>query len=734
MGDGMKKPELLAPAGNMESLKAAVCAGCDAVYIGGKQFGARSFASNFSNEEIVDAIGYVHQYGVKLYMTINTLIYEEEIEEFLSFVDFIHQNKIDAVIVQDIGMMDLLHQTYPNLEIHASTQMHIHNLEGLLLLEKLGIKRAVLARETDIDTIQTLKKKTNVELEVFVHGALCVSYSGQCLMSSLIGGRSGNRGACAGSCRQKYDLIYKDGEHDQKINWEEYLLSLKDLCTLEKVGDMIEAGIDSFKIEGRMKRPEYVFQIVTLYRRAIDQYIKEGTVTVTETDILEMKKLFHREFTKGFLFHETNDQISNPLRPNHMGIPIGKVIAWMNGKATIELSSPLHTGDGIRVVGNSDVGCTITTIWCKNQNVKEAYIRDVVIIPLEEVKVGSVVLKTTDQVQMISIAKQLEVKRSIFITGILVFQVGFPAQLTLFLENIEVTAKTEAIVEKATNQPILKERLREQISKLGNTVYEMEFCEIMSDEDGFMAMKTLNELRRDAVFKLDEERTSASTYFKQEYKREVPTFEPERKSSILVETVAQYQKYHSCFDQVYLENNLFEKGQEKTILKLPRVMNEFNTLDTPLLVGELGSLYHYQNVITDFSFNVVNSYAVAFLHALGATKVTLSYELTDEQIISLIHAYEKRYETHPRLEWIVYGREEAMVCKYNLLDRYQIRGDCYLKDRFGHLYPIRIKNNFMYLYNEKIRNLGNIDFYHKIGIDWIRVQLLSDMTLDDMKQ
>ena len=203
----MKKPELLAPVGSKEALIAALNAGCDAVYLSGYSFGARNFAPNFDLDELVSAISLCHVYGVKVYVTVNTLIKENEVNRFMNYIDFLHQNNVDAIIVQDLGMLDLIRKTYPNLEIHASTQMHIHNLNGVKICEKLGIKRVVLARETNIELIKEIRKKTSLELEVFVHGALCISYSGQCLMSSLIGGRSGNRGMCAGTCRLPFDVI-----------------------------------------------------------------------------------------------------------------------------------------------------------------------------------------------------------------------------------------------------------------------------------------------------------------------------------------------------------------------------------------------------------------------------------------------------------------------------------------------------------------------------------------------
>ena len=203
----LKRPELLAPAGNIESLRAAIAAGCDAVYLSGKMYGARSFANNFDSKELIEAINFCHLFGVKVYITVNTLIYDSEVDSFLEYIEYIHNLGVDAVIMQDLGMIDLVRKIYPNLEIHASTQAHIHNLEGTKLIESLGLSRVVLARETPIELIKEIKANTNIELEIFISGALCISYSGQCLMSSLIGGRSGNRGSCAQVCRQPYDLI-----------------------------------------------------------------------------------------------------------------------------------------------------------------------------------------------------------------------------------------------------------------------------------------------------------------------------------------------------------------------------------------------------------------------------------------------------------------------------------------------------------------------------------------------
>ena len=365
----MKKPELLAPAGNKDSLIAAVQAGADAVYLAGKLYGARSYAGNFSNEELIEALDYAHEYGVKIYVTINTLVYEAEVDNFIEYVRFLYESGVDAVIIQDIGMFDLIHQLFPNLEIHISTQMHIHNLEGVKLSEELGASRVVLARETPIELVKHIKNNTNLEIEIFIHGALCISYSGQCLMSSLIGGRSGNRGTCAQCCRMPYNL-YCDG---QKINTDNYLLSTKDLNTLDYIGELIDIGVDSLKIEGRMKRPEYVYYVVSLYRKAIDNYINNKKTGITNKDIYDLKKIFNRKFTKGFLFGENNDNFVNSFRPNHQGVEVGKVIKINDNNISIKLNDDLNCQDGIRILGNPDIGTTIQVMYKDGKKIINGY-------------------------------------------------------------------------------------------------------------------------------------------------------------------------------------------------------------------------------------------------------------------------------------------------------------------------------------------------------------------------
>ena len=729
----MKKPELLSPAGNMECLKAAIEAGCDAVYLGGYKFGARTFAGNFTNEEMIEAINYAHLYGVKIYVTVNTIIYENEIQEFMEYIDFLYKINVDALIIQDIGMFDLIRKTYPNFELHASTQMHLHNIEGIKLLDTLGVNRCVIARETDFNTIKNIKENINMPLEVFVHGALCISYSGQCLMSSLIGGRSGNRGSCAGSCRLRYDFI----SNNKKLNKEDYILSTKDLNSLENIGKLIDIGVDSFKLEGRMKSPQYVYTVTKLYRKAIDSYLETGKVFIDNKELNNLRKIFNRKFTKGFLFNEDNNNFINPYRPNHLGIEIGKVIDVKGNTAIVKLSDTLSINDGIRFVGKKDTGLILTSMFKKGKKIDTAYKNDIVSIKTkEEVKINSIVLKTTDY----NLNKEIEnnIKnqtRKVLINGTITLHIDKPVIITLNDGINEISIKGN-IIQKSITSPISKQKIEEQLNKLGSTIYKFNNLNINMDDNIFISIKELNELRRKAIELLNEKRLYKREYIKKEYSINVPNFNKEQKYSIQINNIKQYEKIKDKnFNIIYIDdldtyNNI---NDNRKVLKLERVINDYKNYNYSLLVGELGSINYYENTITDFSLNVVNSYSVALLHSLGVKKITLSYELNDSQIDDLINNYIKRYNKHPNLELIVYAHEEVMISKFNLNDYFKVNNNSYLRDRFNNLYPIIIKNNLMHIYNYKYRYYEDYNKYFNKGINSIRFNILNDDDLNNIK-
>lgn len=728
----MKKPEILAPAGNMLCLKAAILAGADAVYLGGRMFGARAFSNNFSDEEIIEAVNYAHIHGVKIYVTTNIIIYENEISNFMSYIDFLYNHNVDAIIMQDIGMMDLVRKTYPDFEIHASTQMHIHNIEGTKFVYNMGLKRAVLARETSIDDIKKIKKNVDIELEIFVHGALCISYSGQCLMSSLIGGRSGNRGTCAGSCRQKYDVLNED---KIQVNKEKYNLSTKDLNSLDNIGELIETGVDSLKIEGRMKSPEYVYLVVSLYRKAVDSYINTKTVNITQEEIKDLKKTFNRMFTKGFLFNEENNNFINPLRPNHQGIEIGEVIDVNKGQIEIKLKEQLNLNDGIRFTNNDeDSGLIVTSLVVSGKNVKSALSGEKVIIRFNgNVKRDSKVLKTTDyelnkRISNIILKNERKIKISAKLT------VNCNNVMELQVNDGKNIVKEYGIVpiEKANNSPTTKEKVLEQLSKTGNTAYEIKNFEIIMTDEVFIPIKEINELRRRVLEKLDEKRLKIERKYKRcEYKREVPDFLRNFNNSIYIKTIEQYNFIKDKnFNQIYADKQIYNLlRNEKMILKLPRVIEKYEDYDCQLLVGELGSINKYKNIDTDFSLNVVNSYSVALLHSLGVKKITLSYEMDKDQIKNLILEYRRRYNKNPNLEMIVYGKEEIMISKFDLLKYYKIYSHGYLKDKFNNLYRIVYDNGLMYIYNYKAREIKDLKMYYDMGINSFRYNILEDEEL-----
>lgn len=296
------KHELLAPAGNLEVFYAVVNAGADAVYIGGPKFGARAYAKNFTSENIIEAITYAHLHGVRVYMTVNTLIKNQEMEECISMMVPFYEVGLDGVIVQDIGVVRRFRQEFPEMEIHTSTQMSISDVEGALLMKEAGAVRVVTSRELSLDEIRRIRKEADIEIECFIHGALCYCYSGQCLMSSMIGGRSGNRGRCAQPCRLPYEVLDANGKRVEKAC---EILSLKDLCTIEFLPDLLEAGIDSLKIEGRMKQASYAYTVVSIYRKYLDMYLEKGRkgYQVSKEDYQTLLDAGNRNgFTDGYYY------------------------------------------------------------------------------------------------------------------------------------------------------------------------------------------------------------------------------------------------------------------------------------------------------------------------------------------------------------------------------------------------------------------------------------------------
>ena len=708
----MKKVELLAPAGNMDSLKAAVMAGCDAVYLGGVLFGARAFAGNFTNEEIVDAINYAHLYGVKVYVTINTIIYDSEVERFLDYVRFLHKNNVDAVIIQDIGMFDLLRKKFPNLELHASTQMNIHNYDGALLAKKLGFKRVVMARETPIDVIKKIKEEIDIEIEVFIHGALCVSYSGECLLSALVGKRSGNRGTCAQICRKKYDF-YDDDKN--KLNTNNYLLSTKDLCTLKYIDKLIEIGVDSLKIEGRMKRSPYVYLVTKTYRKVIDNYYNTGKLKIDENDIIELKKMFNRNFTKGFMLNEDNNNFTYDKRPNNIGIEVGQVISKVKNDLKIKLTYDVSVHDGLRILDDKeDKGLVINKMFINNKSVLEAKKGDVITLKYDKyVEKNSKVLLTSSKKQLDSISEAIKnQERFIYIDLNFTAKENENLKLTITDGLNTVTEVLDKTPMRAINKETSFDVIKKQLSKLGNTVYKARSITLNLDDNLFINIKDINEIRRRAISKLNEKRLYKIDFVEKDYTIGVPDFPSIKQTAVLVNK--ENESLKDKYDLIYTEDE--KTKDEDSIIVLPRIINEHPFIKNTVMIGDFGGLLKYDNFQTNFSFNVVNSYSVAFLHSLGAKLVTLSYELSLSQIKNMIEIYKKRYNKNPNTSLIINSYPECFVSKFNLNKKYNVKSG-YLKDSYGNFLRVKTKGDIMVVYHFKKVNLYDIKEVFETGVN-----------------
>jgi putative protease len=497
-----KLPEILAPAGSYDIMVQAFQAGADAVYLGGHAFGARAYASNLSEEELVRAIEYAQLHHKRIYLTVNTLLKDEEINRLSAFLKVPYEAGLDGVIVQDYGVATIVREQFPDMELHASTQMTILTPAGANALKSLGVSRVVPARELSIQEIQAIKEETGLEVEVFVHGALCYCYSGQCLLSSRIGGRSGNRGRCAQPCRQSYSLSMGDGILDHQ-----YYLSPKDLCGLEAVPALMDIGVDSFKIEGRMKKAEYVISAVTAYRKAVDDYWNRQNAYnsrsplnyVLEQEKERMADIFNRGgFTAGYFNQRNGLDMMAMERNNHNGLYLGTVTAVSGGMLTIKLSRSLHAGDlleirtrqGLVEVTSGTSGDTDTYVSIKGKQLKQIHTGDKVYRTKNHA--------LCDELIKENLTHALKENVQIFVTC----RKDFPVTIKMEAGGHYATI-TGSCAEKAQKQPITQENLEEKLRKLGDAPFQIESIAFDMEEDCFFSMKEFNQMRRQVMEELE---------------------------------------------------------------------------------------------------------------------------------------------------------------------------------------------------------------------------------------
>lgn len=702
--------ELLAPAGNWDAFIAAVKNGADAVYMGGKSYSARQSAENFDLQQIEDAVNYAHMRAKKVYVTVNTLIDNGEFAGVLDYLYELQQRHVDAIIVQDIGLVAACRRVLPQLRLHASTQMTVHNPDGAEFLKDQGLQRIVLARELSRNDIKAIHEhQKDVELEIFVHGALCFSYSGQCLFSSMVGGRSGNRGRCAQPCRLGYELNSRSGQIKlDPARHGKHLLSPADLCLIEYLPELKETGVSSLKIEGRMKRPEYVAVVSRAYREALDLMESAGERPAPEIKE-KLLKVFNRRFSSGY-FLGNNAEFLSTRRPNNRGVFVGRILEQNADLMTrMKLSDRVQTGDGLVVwvgKGRNPV-VMVKDMWVDNHPVCEAAAGDIINIHLDErVFPGDRVFKTHDE-ELLNEAQhsiQDEEAHKLYVDGEVTLMQGQPLRLVLIDEKgNRVEAETENAAQTAQKHALDEQILRAKLGRMGNTDFVLRDLTIQGADNLMIPFSDLNEVRRQATERLIDKRlqehrqpVTSSKYYKKEKEALIHATLQSKSQTVPILTVAvngpeQAQlALEQGADRVLLglegmgtrkrpaRSQLKElmhwnnEAMARVIPVLPRInlpedrysyRNMVGEDFSTLMVGNWGDLHwglqQGYNLLTDYSFNVFNIFSLRFLSELGIDSVCLSPELNFKQLHS--------FHNFAKVEMIVHGELQLMESQYCVL-------------------------------------------------------------------
>ena len=777
----MKNIELLSPVGDFECLKAAVQNGADAVYLGASSFSARAKATNFNSEELLEAIKYAKLRNVSVHLALNTLIKNEEFEDAVNLAINAYNLGVDAIIIQDLGLASYLLKNYPEITLHASTQMTVHNLAGVKQLEKMGFKRVVLSRELSLDDIKYIRENTSIELEVFIHGALCISYSGQCLLSSMIGGRSGNRGLCAQPCRLPYELYEND-----KILDKGYLLSPRDNCSIEYLPELIKLGINSFKIEGRMKTPYYVGVVTRIYRKYIDFVLRninlENSVIKSMIDLElnkknkntslsdkeELMQVFNRGgFSTGHFKPSGNKELIFKDKPNNMGFYIGTIshINENKGHLKFKLENTLSIGDRISINNES---YTVSELMIDNKNFNTLDKGNIVKIGRMKGKfsIGNKIyrIETANLNKAISPTfKENKNFKKILISGEITIKENQPVSLKVwgnskFYDGLEFIATSNTLPYSAQNKPVTKEKIIEQITKTGSTEFEFENLNVVLDNNLFLQMSTINDLRRTALAGLEnlviKEHTHSLNYKTLE-NFEINKHNTETKISLLLNILDENFDYSILknIDKLYIPLKYFYNQSFSNIIK--NISNNFKTyVYMPHIIRdttqksldfvrnlkisgfvishisqlEIVSKYNLE-IIGNFNLNIYNNYSINTLKKLAVSTFTLSPELNRNETLDILNKCSLDSEI------IVYGKLPVMTNNYCYLGKSNKcykecdrkcthKSNFYLKDRMDFKFKILPDNTstITTIYNSKITSLK----YENLPISSIRIDILEE--------
>ena len=779
--------ELLSPVGDFECLKAAVQNGADSVYLGADIFNARAFATNFDDETLAKVIEYAKIRGVKTNLTLNTLIKNDEFEVALELAQKAYKLGIDAIIVQDLGLAIKLIKTFPDLPIHASTQMTVHNLNGALELQNLGFKRIVLSRELSANDIDYICKNTDIEIETFIHGALCISYSGQCLFSSMIGGRSGNRGKCAGPCRLPFELL----ENDKKIN-SGYLLSTRDLCGLDYIPQLINSGVKSLKIEGRMKSPEYVATVTRIYRKYIDLAYSNEEYIIDENDRKELLQVFNRGMSSsGHLSNLGNKNLVYKEKSNNMGLYLGKIQNYneKKGLITIKLNEPVKIGDTISIDYEQGSYTISELMNCNNKNITETNVGDTVIIGRMKgnIRLGNNVYKMSSK-KLNDFAKssyskeyrkvELNCNISIKKDTPIVVSISSASNIDLY-KDLSINYVSELVPLEAKNRPLTIETIIKQFSKTSSTPFEFKHFNV-DLEDGLFIPKLslLNDLRRNILALVEAyalkkiKRNNCFNLYDNDLHSSFNNKSKKFDISVLLNILNldyDYSKLSDNIKNVYIPLKYFTNKNFADILHIldikfniyiymPTIVksnyknlllsNIENTLKNYKIQGFvvsnicnfklLGSLFKELErdfeIITNYTFNVFNNDTISELKKLGAIRYTISPELDKSTVDSLCNCNILDNEL------IVYGKVPVLNMNYCLLgetdkcyptckQRCNSTNSYLLKDRLNMTFEILPDNiqTVTTIYNSKITSISPTDF----NINIARIDIL-DESIDEI--
>lgn len=630
----IKKIELLSPVGDERGLKAAVNSGANGVYFGAKSFNAREYAAeNFDDKAIENAIKFAKLRNVKVYITVNTLVYNDEIDKAILLIKNIYDMGADAIIVQDLGIIDIVRNNL-NIPMHASTQMSCNNTYSVKLLEKLGIERVVLARETSIENIKEIRKNTNIELETFIHGALCVSFSGQCAYSYLHGGRSANRGACAQPCRMEYS--------GGKTN---YPLSSKDLMTIDIIPDLISVGIDSFKIEGRAKRSEYVAITTSIYRKAIDFALQNKNIE-TEKYKESLIKIFNRGgFSEGY-YYNSKDIFEN-YKPNHNGEFIGKITDYKKNKIYIKADKELNVYDGLSFGESGKIGMQISDLYKDNIRVKNGKGNLSFSAVLKNINVGDKVYRTTDKSQMDEaniIIESDNFKHLLNLNCIIDYDKKIKFRInSSYNEKLNLEYISDYLVEEAKNSETKESDIIKALSKTGGTVFKFENINIIINfEKPFIPVKVLNEARRNIINSLEKIliQNRKANYNKNIFDGKIEYPNTNIKVAIISDINNKVKDYHKIilFPKIYDTDiqKFFNEGLIDGII-LPHItfdkdielIKNITSKDMIVICDNLGQIEALLGeciIWAGIGMNTINNKTVDFLYKLGVSVVISSIE------------------------------------------------------------------------------------------------------------